>query len=200
MQCDELIRTWIIEVIRARPGLVALALRQRAKFEGWLKFELAAYAEAQGAEAVEVESALGELDHSRSDLTFTYRGRYCGVELKTCNTNWRIEGARSCTRPITKNIKGIIADAKKLENFPGDGIVAFCMFPVPSGDGRWTEYLDEIGEKLGLALSVDRHTARISISIGGGHEADVVVIAFAASKDPKALSLPTSTPGPIPPA
>jgi len=190
MQLDLLVRTWIVEVIRAHAALVAIAVRQRAKFEGWLKFELAAYVQLQGAQSVEVEPASEALVRSRADLAFSYGGKRCHLELKTCNTNWRMEGVLNRTRPITKNVSGIIEDARKLQNCLGEGIVAFCMFPVPCDDERWAEYLDRIGKELGLALSVAQHSARISISIAGGREADVVVVAFTISKGPQAPSPP----------
>lgn len=70
--------------------LLAIAIRQRAKFEGWLKFELALFAEQHGATSVEVEAPSGS--GSRSDLTFLYDGKRYDVELKTANTNWRMNG------------------------------------------------------------------------------------------------------------
>lgn len=191
MELDVLVRTWIVEVIRAHTALIAIAIRQRAKFEGWLKFELAAYAELHGAEFVEVETALGDdLARTRSDLTFSYGGKHCHVELKTCNTNWRMEGVLSRTRPITKNVAGIVADARKLKNCSGEGIVAFCMFPVSRDDERWVEYLERISNELGLALSARQKTERVSIQIGSDCRVDVVVIAFAISKDPERLLPP----------
>ncbi len=66
-----LIRHWLAQVIREHMALLALAIRQRAKFEGWLKFELAAYAEAQGMQAVRVEAAIEDSTQlSRGDITF----------------------------------------------------------------------------------------------------------------------------------
>jgi hypothetical protein len=113
MELDALVRKWIVEVIRAHSALIAIAVRQRAKFEGWRKFELAAYAELHGAQSVEVETASGDdLVRTRCDLTFSYGDKRCDVELKTCNTNWRMEGVLSRTRPITKNVAGIVADAR----------------------------------------------------------------------------------------
>jgi hypothetical protein len=178
MQIDTIVREWIVEVIRAHPALLAIAVRQRAKFEGWLKYELASTAELRGARDVEVEAALEKLAASRSDLAFYFEGKRYDIELKTCNTNWRIDGVLPLTRPITKNIDGIIVDAKKLQNCPGEGIVAFCMFPVPCGDPRWTEYLNRISNALGLSLSAGKHSARVPIAIGDGITAEVVVIAF----------------------
>ena len=54
---DRQIRGWIVDVLGQRRDLLAVAVRQRAKFEGWLKFELALHAIRQGASAVQVETA-----------------------------------------------------------------------------------------------------------------------------------------------
>jgi hypothetical protein len=48
----------IAEVLKAHPVALAIALRQRAKFEGWLKLELAAEAERNGYKSVELETPL----------------------------------------------------------------------------------------------------------------------------------------------
>jgi hypothetical protein len=58
------------------------------------EFELAAYAQSQGAEDVEVEAATDESSLSRGDLTFRFDGARYDVELKTCNTNWRMPGVQ----------------------------------------------------------------------------------------------------------
>jgi len=42
-------RKWIVEILEKNLSLVALAVRQRAKFEGWLKFEFARLAVEKGA-------------------------------------------------------------------------------------------------------------------------------------------------------
>jgi hypothetical protein len=161
---------------------MAIAIRQRAKFEGWLKFELAAHAEAKGMNDVTVELAATEAMRSRADVTFWLGGERYNVELKTCNTNWRMEGVREATRPITKNIAGIIQDATKLQTCTGRGIVAVCMFPVNNRDTRWTEYLERISTETGIELSVERNSTRVSIPIGSSCKADVVVISFAVPK------------------
>jgi len=97
---EKILRSWIVDVLEQRRSLLAIAIRQRAKFEGWLKFELALYAEQHGATSVEVEAPTGA--GSRSDLTFLYDGKRYDVELKTSNTNWRMKGVLARTRPITK--------------------------------------------------------------------------------------------------
>ncbi len=182
MEKDLLVRSWIVDVLQARRELLRIAVRQRAKFEGWLKFELAAYAESMGAVDVEVEAAAEDSSNSRADLTFNYNGDRCDVELKTCNTNWRMKGVLAKTRPITKNVAGIIEDARKLQHCSGWGIVAACIFPVECGDMRWTDYLDRISAGTGVVLAVNRHTARVSIPTVRDCSADIVAISFLAQK------------------
>lgn len=67
-----------------------------------------------------------------------------------------MDGVLARTRPITKNIRGVIIDAGKLRQCPGDGIVAFCLFPVEAGDDRWLDYLKRIDSELSIGLSPDR--------------------------------------------
>jgi len=177
---DQQILRWIVDVLEQHRPLLAVAVRQRAKFEGWLKFELALYAEQHGATAVEVEAPSD--GGARSDLSFIYDGKRYDVELKTCNTNWRMKGVRDSTRPITKNIDSVIVDGKKLRQCPGEGIVAFCLFPVARGDSRWTDYLNRIGSGLGVGLLEAQHTSRVTVPLADGHEADIVVATFVVAK------------------
>src|SRR5687768_11451655 len=135
---DKELRRWIVDVLEQHRALLTIAVRQRAKFEGWLKFELALHAARCGAKSVQVETASDS--GARSDLSFVYQGQRYDVELKTCNTNWRMKGVLDLTRPITKNITSVVVDAGKLRRCPGQGIVAFCLFPVGCDDGRWIEY------------------------------------------------------------
>jgi hypothetical protein len=181
MKTEELIKTWILEAISAHLELMAIAVRQRAKFEGWLKFELAALAEASGY-PVEVECSSNEASLSRSDLMFLKDGARWDVELKTCNTNWRMAGVLDLTRPITKNIASIVGDARKLKDAKGNGVVAFCLFPVPIGDDRWTGYLKRIGDDLGIALSPQEHSDRLVVPLGEGSSAEVVVVTFSVAE------------------
>lgn len=68
-----LLRRWIVNIVGAHPGVMEIACRQRAKFEGWLKFELAQYLTEVGAAMVEVEP--GYKSGERCDLAFTYEGQ-----------------------------------------------------------------------------------------------------------------------------
>jgi hypothetical protein len=135
---DRLIRESISEIIKNHFQLVSIAISQRAKFEGWLKFELADHLKKLGMSNVEVESAYID-SNNRADLGFVYKGIRYDIALKTPNTNWRIKGIENKGRPITKNIDSIINDSKKLEKCVGNGIVTFVLFPIPVGDDRWMQ-------------------------------------------------------------
>ena len=177
---EETIRDWIVEILQQRKQLLAIAIRQRAKFEGWLKFELAASAEKHGAQSVEVESASDDSNstHERSDISFYFNGVRYGVVLKTPNSNWRMPGVHNKTRPITKNVAGIVSDAKKLYHSPSQGIIAFVLFPIPPEDDRWTEYLNRISTELEISLTPQKHCARLAIALGENQTADLVVCSF----------------------
>jgi len=172
MDMDTTCRQWITDILKDHLSLVALAVRQRAKFEGWLKFELAQRAEAAGCIPVRVESAYGE---GRSDITFHANGMRYDMELKTPNTSWRMPGVENATRPITMNIESIVQDALKLRNCPGQGVVSFVLFPVPSGSRQWRTYLDRIAHALETSLSEDQHCTRVHIPINKDQACDVVV-------------------------
>ncbi|MCZ6655547.1 MAG: hypothetical protein O7D91_21270 [Planctomycetota bacterium] len=128
-----LVRDCVVRIITQRKDVLRLASKHRAKFEHWLKFELAAaLANKDGISCVQPEKPY--LKKGRSDVAFETKAGECCVELKTSNTNWRVEGVVSKTRPITKNISGIIDDIEKLRRCCGDalGLAAFVLFPVPN--------------------------------------------------------------------
>lgn len=182
MEGDLLVRSWIVDVLDAHRELVAIAVRQRAKFEGWLKFELAAYAQFKGAIEVQVEPSADNSSNLRADLTFIYGNERCDVELKTCNTNWRMKGVLNKTRPITKNVAGVIEDARKLHKCSGQGVVAACIFPVECGDMRWVEYLSRIADATGVELSPNSHTSKLAIPIGHDCDAEIIIVSFSTKK------------------
>lgn len=165
------VRYWIEQIIEERGALVALAARQRAKFEGWLKFELADKAQREGASEVRVEPVL---PGGRADLSFVLAGERHIVELKTPNTNYRIEGVEALTRPITKNIASIVEDAEKLARC-GGGVIAFILFPLRPKDRAWENYLLRIGQGIGRSLIVDEHVTRVAIP---ATNADLAIVTF----------------------
>ncbi len=172
---EKVILNGIVNIINENKELLGIPLRQKAKFEGWLKFELAFYLEKIGLESVEVESPVGE-KRERTDITFICNGKPYSIELKTSNTNWRIEGVNPMGRPITKNIKSIIHDVNKLKT--DNGIVAFVLFPIPVGDSRWESYLRRITESTGVALDKERNCRIVTINIDEKNSCDMIVCVF----------------------
>jgi hypothetical protein len=66
---EQTIQLLLRDILRQRKDVALLACQQRAKFEGWLKFELAsALNRAAGFENVILED--GYLNGGRSDLSF----------------------------------------------------------------------------------------------------------------------------------
>lgn len=174
-QMDNLINNAITEILENRKDLLKVVVRQKNKFEGWLKFELAHYLEKAGMESVEVETKL-EHRRDRFDLSFFHNDNFYRVELKTPNTNWKIEGVKQCGRPITKNIQSIINDAKKLNS--NQGIVAFVLFPLPINDSRWMAYIDRISEKCEIKIDREKHCKIIHLTINEKNDCNLLVCSF----------------------
>lgn len=126
------IRTIVSQILEERKSLLLLACKQRAKFEGWLKFEIAC-ALKHDPDFLNVIIEDNYPNFGRSDLSFIYNAEKYFIEMKTANTNWRDEGLEIKTRPITRNIKGIIKDIKKITEYNSlaHGIMIFIIFPIP---------------------------------------------------------------------
>ena len=159
---DKIIRNAISEILLSRKELIKIPLRQKAKFEGWLNFELALKLQQIGMNSVQVETK-AKYERSRTDITFWDKYEYYRIELKTPNTNWKINGIAKTSRPITKNINWIIENAVKLNS--EDGIVAFVLFPIPLDDNSWVKYIDRINNKTGIDLSVENNCQEFEMSI-----------------------------------
>lgn len=130
----------IEEVINSHPKLMHIILKQRAKFEGWLKFELAQELIKHNVQDLSVEYMYAQ--GKSADISFIYNNQRYLLELKTPNSNWVVPGIDSKTKTITKNIDSIIDDGYKLQGTNDIGILVFVFFPIPSGDKRWNQYLE----------------------------------------------------------
>lgn len=168
------ISKWIENLIQSHDQVLAVAIKQRSKFEGWLKIELANQALNYGANDIEFEVTLPD-DNGQADLALSLDGIRYYIELKTANTNWRLPGVLNLRRPITKNVNSIISDGYKLRNSKVNGIVAFVMFPIPVGDKRWEEYFERITNALSIDNPPFDSTKQISTIIGDSLKADVVI-------------------------
>ena len=99
----------------------------------------------------------------RADIMFRLGEKSYKIELKTPNTNWRVDGIENMHRPITKNINSIIHDIYKLNT--GDssiGIIAFVLFPLSSNDEDWKSYIERISDKTQENIN-DKHCRTIKI-------------------------------------
>lgn len=128
----DIVRQQVIGILSRRSSVIKMACQQRAKFEGWLKFELAVALSQQGNfEQIILES--GYPQGGRSDFSFLFSKQQWFAEMKTANTNWRAEGLANITRPIKLNIDEIIDDIHVLQQKspPSKGMAIFLLFPIP---------------------------------------------------------------------
>lgn len=153
----EIVRSVLKEIAVSRRDVLILAAQQRARFEGWLKFELAA-ALSSGDDIQRVTLEDQYRTGGRSDLSFKLNGTTWYVEMKTANVNWQADGVESRTRPVTRNVSGIIADIAKLRDKcpPARGLAVFAFFPVPTRiweneRGKLLYHLYRIEQQCGLA-------------------------------------------------
>jgi hypothetical protein len=141
------ILNWVSEIIKENSALIGLASSRRSKFEGWLKFELARKLYQNSATEIYFEAPYG--NGSKCDLFFLLKDEKYFVELKTPNTNYRINGIANLVRPVTLNRKSIIKDVYKLrENHITNGIICFANFPIPLNDDCWKDYINTISQKI----------------------------------------------------
>lgn len=127
----------IVSILKDNAGLVFIAIKQRAKFEGWLKFQLAhKLLEEDGK--VEVERPYPTNGKLHADIY----AKNAFIELKTPNTNYRYKQCISCNRPVTKNITSIIEDINKLRSIEdNEKYIAFVIFPIDQDKKKYREYI-----------------------------------------------------------
>jgi len=144
-----------------------IPLRQRAKFEGWLKIELAAALAGQRWD-VRIEQPYATLDGKQHRADIGIRaddGTEILLMLKTVNTSFRFDGVKQASRPITQNIQGVIADVRKLHHLPEGktGYVFFPVFPVsadlPTRQAKLARHLD-IVMAVGVELTANEFVRR----------------------------------------
>lgn len=142
-------------------------MRQRAKFEGWLKVRVAHLLEGRHNLNVRLEAKYqGAHGRHLADLLVKDGGFSAWVMLKTCNTNFRFPGVVNETRPITMNIAQIVEDVAKLRG-QGDrsaaGYVCLPMFPVSTNREKRSKQMQgclERVERAGCALISNRFVPR----------------------------------------
>lgn len=119
--------------------ILNLHLPKRAKFERYLQTVLACKLKSHYPDT-EIEKPYPNNSRERADIfaNDTY------IEIKTPNTRYEVEGVESKTKPMSKNIKGIIYDIEKLQTSRvKNGVVAFVLFPVDK-DEKYKDYVKRI--------------------------------------------------------
>lgn len=127
----------IVSILEENDKLVFIAIKQRAKFEGWLKFQLA-HKLLEEDDKVEVERPYPTNGKLHADIY----AKNAFIELKTPNTNYRYKQCFPCNRPITKNITSIIEDINKLRSIEENKkYIAFVIFPIDQDKKKYREYI-----------------------------------------------------------
>lgn len=129
----------LVNILTSRHDLVFIAIKQRAKFEGWLKFELANELIKLYSDTC-VEKCMPYKGSEK--LVDIFSNNSC-IELKTPNTSYRHDGCENRTRPITNNIDSIINDINALKEIGVNGYIAFVMFPIDN-NGKYQSHIDKI--------------------------------------------------------
>lgn len=150
----------IESILLNNKDLLEIAFKQRAKFEGWLKFEIAKEFQTSGKDTkVEYPIAKGHVDLFADN---------CLIELKTPNTSYNHPDLESKTRPITDNVNSIISDVDKLRNITEglsyDSFIAFVMFPIDKNK-KYMGHVNRIENHIqaqGLQIIKDERTVTIN--------------------------------------
>ncbi len=126
----------LINKIKANDGLSQFAI-ERSKFEGWLKVEI--------IDVLLKNRIVAKPEIDRIDVSF----QNSAIELKTINTNYRFNNIENKTRPITKNIKGILKDISDLKRKEIENrFVIFIVFPVEAEKPEWIVHINKVEKEL----------------------------------------------------
>jgi len=136
-------------------------IRQKAKFEGWLKIELFysiwhKLLDRNQDSEIKLEQSYRHNTKCHCDIFFcTPKKKYVYLELKTINTNYDCNSdlIMKKTKPITKNVRSVIEDANKLEKIKNKEvkkIVAFVVYPLCEEKlDEWEYHESKINKKMG---------------------------------------------------
>lgn len=143
---ERLLNDLIKTILMGNQSLITIALQQRAKFEGWLKFELANKLKKMYADTV-VEYHLKGMN-AHVDI---YSNQSL-IELKTPNTSYNANDCINAKKNITDNVKGIVNDINKLNSINPKvsyvgGYIAFVMFPLDKR-GTYTKHINKIKSNI----------------------------------------------------
>ena len=130
----------IKSILQSNQNLLSIAIKQRAKFEGWLKFELAYELWKINPQTV-VEYAI-----KGKHVDLFSNGAL--IELKTPNTKYQLDTVDKKCLSMTLNIQKIIDDIEKLRKLAPEvpSYVAFVMFPID--DVLYKGHIEKITKRI----------------------------------------------------
>lgn len=136
-----------IPKLQTNKGLDFFA-KKRAKFEGWVQVELCESLSKISTDVVPEKSYRGKDDNKlkRTDIVINDYA----IELKTINTSYKTKDIDTKSKPITKNIDGIIDDINKLKkaNYTGKAVI-FIVFPLETTPCKeWNKHMKKILNEL----------------------------------------------------
>lgn len=140
----------LCKLLKSNATLLSIAIHQRAKFEGWLKFELAKELKKSYKDTRVEEHSNGSLVDIITNSSL--------LELKTPNTSYTNNNCINKVCAITDNINGIISDIQKLRSINNtctkyhNGYIAFVLFPIDNGN-KYQAHINKIRSALGAYTS-----------------------------------------------
>ena len=147
-------------------------VKNRAKFEGWLKVEIVNILCNRMPD--KTDKIIPEAPDSNKNITSEKNKNYqhvdiifddnSALELKTINTNYRHDKVKNKIRPISYNIKQLIADIKKLRDLQNKDIknkaILFVVYPLP--DDNIDEFKEKHLQKLRIEIQNSKQFTTIS--------------------------------------
>lgn len=168
---EKIIANEILQTIRLNQLLLAIPVRQKSKFEQWLKFELAFRLRTLYSDT-EVEYMEKSANGNKYIDIYTNNSY---LELKTTCTNIAHSlspNRKGHNKPITKNINDIIADIKDLRGYDAvrkgnkRGYVATIFFPYDESQSKHVQRLKKVlGNTALCEIDTDINTVPVRIFV-----------------------------------
>lgn len=175
------VKDWIQAILtdEGHQKSLKVAAQGRAKFEGWLKFELVREAVEHHATNVRVEIQNKSVPQKNQliDLSFQLKGTNYYLELKTPRAGWSNEGLenldiKKTTNHIGGDIRAIMKDAVNLKKFiqwkqpdqpSSKGIIAFVAFPLAIDRTLWWANWQKAWSNAAISVSKLRKISKAAL-------------------------------------
>jgi len=161
MSLEKKLFSLIYGCLKENRSKLQLPVRQRAKFENWLKIELfysiwQKLLHRNHSSEIKIEESYPKKKKLRCDILFAFlRKRHVYLELKTINTSYDCDSdlIPRKTKPIADNVDSVIEAANRLRKFTKKGdqrIVAFVVYPLCEEKlDKWKYHESKINDEIG---------------------------------------------------